>query len=184
MAFHAYTSNNKLSIPQRRLNGFTLLEMLIVLAVISLLSLIAIPSFDAWNERNAFKHAATGIASLAKQARMKALINKKNMFLIAQIEHNSCVLVSEEDSCSCATRRSCALTESSFLSLPSRWNTELSTTNNEDKIVAFNKNGTLNFASNTTLTLSSQRFRAKLVINTLGRIKLCSVQSISGIAPC
>ena len=173
MAFHAYTSNNKLSIPQRRLNGFTLLEMLVVLAVISLLSLIAIPSFDAWNERNAFKHAATGIASLAKQARMKALINKKNMFLIAQIEHNSCVLVSEVDSCSCATRQSCALTESSFLSLPSRWNTELSTTNNEDKI-----------ASNTTLTLSSQRFRAKLVINTLGRIKLCSVQSISGIAPC
>jgi len=121
---------------------------------------------------------------IAKQARMKALINKKNMFLIAQIEHNSRVLVSEEDSCSCATRQSCALTESSFLSLPSRWNTELSTTNNEDKIIAFNKNGTLNFASNTTLTLSSQRFRAKLVINTLGRIKLCSVQSISGIAPC
>ena len=79
MAFHAYTSN-KLSIPQRRLNGFTLLEMLVVLAVISLLSLIAIPSFDAWNERNAFKHAVNGIASLAKQARMKALINKKNMF--------------------------------------------------------------------------------------------------------
>ena len=65
-----------------------------------------------------------------------------------------------------------------------RWDLKISTTNNRNKVIAFNKNGTLNFASSTTLTLSSQRFNAKLVINSLGRIKLCSLQTFSGIAPC
>ena len=184
MAFHLFTSNDKIHTSKWRQDGFSLLEMLVVLAIISLLSLIAVPSFDEWNERNAFKHAATSLAALAKQARIQALLHKKDIFLITEIEHNNCVLVSAKSACSCATHQSCTISESSFLSFPSRWNTKLTTTNNTDKVVAFNKNGTLNFSSNTTLTLSSQRFRAKLVINTLGRIKLCSVQSISGIAPC
>lgn len=184
MAFQSFTSNINIKTSERTLAGFTLLEMLVVLATIGLLSVIAAPSFESWQERHAFKHAATSLASLAKQARMNALVHKKNMFLIAEVEDGKCVLLSDDVTCTCSHRQSCTLNDVSFVVPSARWDLKISTTNNRNKVIAFNKNGTLNFASSTTLTLSSQRFNAKLVINSLGRIKLCSLQTFSGIAPC
>jgi len=164
--------------------GVTLFELIVSLLVLSILSLLAAPSFQQWQEKNAFKHFATRVAELAKQTRIQALAQKETFFLIAKIESDNCLLISREENCSCATFQTCALNEASFWELPTRWNTKLSTSDNTDKVVAFNQYGTLDFGSSTTFNLSSERFNAKLTFNSLGRVRLCSDQYLAGIALC
>ncbi|WP_394221101.1 Tfp pilus assembly protein FimT/FimU [Alteromonas gracilis] len=165
-------------------NGFTLIEVLGVLLLMSILSLIAVPSFQEWQERNAFKSFATRTAALAKESRIHALTEGKTVYLITQINSEQCILISEDKSCTCSTHKSCVVNDAAFWSMPTLFKMKLKTSNGEDKTLAFNRNGSLNFGDSTTFTLTSQRYKASVIINTLGRVKLCSFQPFVGIAQC
>ncbi|MBJ2129998.1 prepilin-type cleavage/methylation domain-containing protein [Alteromonas sp. IB21] len=166
------------------MTGLSLFELLVSLLILSILSLLTVPSFQRWQEKNAFKHFATRVTELAKQTRIQSLAQQKTFYLIAKIETDNCLMVSADQDCSCASYQTCALNEASYWELPTAWNTKLRTVGSTDKTVAFNKHGTLNFGSNTTFTLSSERFNAKVTFSSLGRIRLCSEQYFVGIAPC
>ena len=164
--------------------GFTLLELLVALLLISILSVVAIPSFQEWQERNAFKQFATRLTGLAKETRIHALTQGRSIYLITKINSEQCVLISEDKHCTCATHKNCTINNAAYWPLPTLWNLQLATSNGKDKTIAFNRHGLLNFGGNTTFTLTSQRFDANVIINTLGRVKLCSVQPFTGVAPC
>jgi prepilin-type N-terminal cleavage/methylation domain-containing protein len=53
--------------------GFTLVELLIVLALIGIMSAIALPTLSSANERNAVWTASEQIGSQIRQARLKAI---------------------------------------------------------------------------------------------------------------
>lgn len=55
--------------------GFTLVELLIVIAIMSVLSAIALPAFNQWRATLNSKEAAWGIASELKLARQTAITN-------------------------------------------------------------------------------------------------------------
>ncbi len=184
MAFWTIRNEKNENGPPDKVAGLSLLELLVSLLILSILSLLTVPSFQRWQEKNAFKHFATRVTELAKQTRIHSLAQQKTFYLIAKIETDNCLLISNEQDCSCASYQTCALNEASYWELPTAWNTKLSTVGSTDKTVAFNKHGTLNFGSNTTFTLSSEHFNAKVTFSSLGRIRLCSEQSFVGIAPC
>ncbi|AGP82504.1 hypothetical protein I533_12720 [Alteromonas mediterranea MED64] len=184
MAFHLSNGKVKQTHTLNMVMGFTLLEVLIAVLLLSILSMIAAPSFQRWQERHAFKHFATHFANLARHARIYALTHKKPFYLIAKVENTHCVMISDDEHCTCSTHQSCAVNDAAYWEPPTQWSTQLATLNGTDKTVAFNQHGTLNFGSNTTFTLASQHFNGKVTINALGRVKLCSVQSVVGVASC
>lgn len=167
-----------------RARGVTLLELLIAISLAGVLSAIALPSYQMWLERNAFRHFATHLTNTAKQARIYALTQKRLYYLIAEIENANCVILSDDENCTCSTYQHCALNNDAVWVLPSKWNAKLSTLNAKDKTVVFNQHGTLNFGTNATFNLSTENFEAKVTINPLGRVKLCSDQNITGVALC
>ncbi|CAA0269307.1 conserved hypothetical protein [Alteromonas alvinellae] len=168
----------------RRAIGMSLIELLITICITGILSVSTVPSFQAWLERNDFKHFGSQLASSAKQARIYALTSKKPFYLITKFENASCVIISDDENCTCSTYRLCAQNDAAYWELPTKWNSKLTTLNAKDKTIAFNRHGTLNFGSATTFKLSSNHFAAKVTVSPLGRVKLCSEQHITGIPPC
>ena len=164
--------------------GMSLVELLIAIFITSILSVSAVPSFQMWLERTEFKVFATQLVNAAKQARIYALINKKRYYLIAKIENANCLIISDDESCTCSTYQHCALNDAAFWELPTKWNFKLITLDAKNKSIAFNQHGTLHFGNATTLKLSSNHFAAKVTISPLGRVKLCTEQDMTGVTPC
>ncbi len=59
--------------------GFTLLEMMIVLAILGVLISIAVPSFSQWRAHAAVNDAATAIMGYLKQARNMAMAENRSV---------------------------------------------------------------------------------------------------------
>lgn len=184
MAFLEGRNKNREKNGYGRAIGMSLIELLIVICITSILSVSAVPSFQAWLERNDFKYFASQLANAAKQARIYALTRKRPFYLITKFENANCVIISDDEDCTCSTYQHCAQNDAAYWELPAKWNAKLTTLNEKDKTVAFNQQGTLNFGSATTFKLSSDHFAAKVTISSLGRVKLCSEQHIIGIPPC
>jgi prepilin-type N-terminal cleavage/methylation domain-containing protein len=58
-------------VPDR--NGFTLIEMMIAVAIVSILALVAIPNYMQWNARYQLKQGTTELAGSLNLARLAAM---------------------------------------------------------------------------------------------------------------
>jgi len=65
-------------------NGFTLVECLICLAVISVLATFGYPSMTTWQERLRFRSELSTLVSSLQQAKMSAI--KANSFVVFQVK--------------------------------------------------------------------------------------------------
>lgn len=166
------------------LSGYSLLELMLTISVIVFLSALAAPSFLSYQEQVRFLHAVDNVAKFAKTARTLALTMQQPMYFIVNIHNDSCVALSEYESCDCNTLNSC--TSEHVLQPRAQLSDDiwLSTTQNDSTKVIFNSLGAVHFGSSTTLTVSSPHYSAKVTISSLGRVKACSQQSLRGIARC
>ncbi len=57
--------------------GFTLIELIVVLAILSILLFMAVPSFMGWTPRSSLKRATRDIVSSFEQARMESVKRNK-----------------------------------------------------------------------------------------------------------
>jgi len=64
------TGNSKRFLGQR---GFTLIEMMVTIGIMSIMMAIALPAFSDWRERSAAKTASDTLVAHLKQARIKAI---------------------------------------------------------------------------------------------------------------
>lgn len=165
-------------------NGYTILEVMLVTAVLSIVIMSSAPSFKVWNERTQFKQALLEVAELTKNARINALIHKTPFHVSAMGDSNNCISVSRLPSCRCNNTTSCVGdTDFTVLKLDSRQVT-LKTSSKKEKNTTFTPLGTLDFGDAATLFISSEHYTGKTVISTLGRVRTCSDNHISGVAPC
>jgi type IV fimbrial biogenesis protein FimT len=62
--------------------GFTVIELLIVLAIISILSAISIPSVVKWRQNHQLNSATRGIQSMIQRLRIQAMKEKSSVSII------------------------------------------------------------------------------------------------------
>jgi prepilin-type N-terminal cleavage/methylation domain-containing protein len=97
-----------------RSSGFTLIELMVTLAVILILAMLALPSFNSFQQRSALRGSAEQVMSLWNQARFEAAKrNQMVKFGIKTSGSNFCVglatttTTNDTTPCDCFTANAC-----------------------------------------------------------------------------
>jgi type IV fimbrial biogenesis protein FimT len=87
---------------ERRLQGFTLIELMVTLAVMAILMAVAVPSFMEFRQRTALQGAADQLVSAWDQARFEALRRDTQLYVTLRNDSGSvCLGVDTGSSCDC-----------------------------------------------------------------------------------
>lgn len=71
-------------------NGFTLLELMVVIAVFSILSAIAIPNMIGWTANRRIQSAANELNAVFQLARQRALRENADVVVLIDLANDSC----------------------------------------------------------------------------------------------
>jgi Tfp pilus assembly protein FimT len=165
-------------------DGLTLLELMVALSIFIITLLLAAPSFAQWLEANRFKHALRHVSSLAETAKVVAVASQSDVSFVVDVNGGQCAGSSRSTACDCSTVNACSIDGKEYVFSTTQTGITLLTAGNVDRVVTFNKLGAVRFGHNTTITVNSPSHSGKVVISALGRIKHCSLSSMSGIASC
>jgi len=160
----------------KQASGFTLTELMIIVAIIGILASIALPSFQGMIERNRLKEAVEGLKSDLMFARTEA-IKQSAIVNVAIVENGSdwCYGINDTNTaCACGTANDCgikAVAGNQFqgTSVDADFNTNFDF-----------RRGT---AGNGTVTISSANYAASVIVSTMGRIRVCS-SDLGGYSGC
>lgn len=94
-------------------SGFTLIEMMVVIAIISIIASIAVPSFSTFFDRYRLRGAADAMFGDLQAARMEALRNNGTVFVNIATGANWCYGMKLGSSCDCTK----ASTDANYCSL-------------------------------------------------------------------
>ena len=187
----------------RRQSGFTLVELMIVVAVVILLLVIAVPSFAKFIDRSRLKGAAEAIVSMIGSARTASV--QRNRDVAISFGGSSpawCVgangatdpgtkgdAVSTATACDCTTSSNCTVgTMSNFTIDSSNYNSV--TMGTQPSSFTFDsKLGTVSDLSSPSVTLTSPAgaYKLTLTVAPLGQPSLCvpsGSPSIPGYSSC
>lgn len=82
--------------------GFTLIELMVTLAVLAVLLVAAVPSFMEFRQRTVLEGAAEQLVSTWSDARFEALRRDRNLFVTLRNDSgNVCIGVDTADACDC-----------------------------------------------------------------------------------
>lgn len=86
----------------RRVQGFTLIELMVTLAVMAILTVVAVPAFMEFRQRTALQGAADQFVSAWDQARFDALRRDANLFVSLRNDSGAvCLGVDTTGACDC-----------------------------------------------------------------------------------
>lgn len=89
----------------RRLQGFTLIELMVTLVVMAILLVVAVPSFMEFRQRRALQGAADQFVSAWDQARFEALRRDAQLYVTLRNDSgNVCMGVDTDGSCDCRAK--------------------------------------------------------------------------------
>lgn len=164
--------------------GHTLLELMLVVSIISLLSVLAVPSLVTWRQESELKHLISTASAMAKSAKVYAITLQKPIYLVVDVTTPNCIAISESDDCSCSNVQTCQVAGRQNILNLNKFSASLNTTSGKNSLITFNPEGTVNFGGSTSLLVSNASHRAKIIISALGRVKPCTNQHIYGLAQC
>ena len=81
---------------RNRRDGFTLVELMIVIAVIGILAAIAAPSYQTYMAQRRLNGAARHLAMHLMQARSQAITTNKKIFVNVLNNHQYCFVIDED----------------------------------------------------------------------------------------
>ena len=137
--------------------GFSLMEMMIVIAIVGVLAAIAMPAFSSWKERQAVSNAAGSLLTHLKQARNLAMAENRSV----SITFSSSAYTFDAD-----TTGSCGPCKDEVISY-SQFSGSLSVSPTTTR--TFSSRGTANSGD---MTLSASGNSKILTMNVLGRAYL------------
>jgi len=154
--------------------GFTLLELMIVVAIVGIVASIAVPSFQATLDRNLLKQVTESFKSDLQFARNTAIKLSQNIRINRTTGNDGawCYGLTTNDlSCDCTEATT---TETDYCEIKRVLGNEFNPTN----MVSATGNSTFNFRRGTIgangVTFSSNIYASRVVFSSGGRIRICS----------
>ncbi|WP_157822445.1 GspH/FimT family pseudopilin [Psychromonas sp. Urea-02u-13] len=163
------------------LKGFSLIEMLIAIAVVAIILAIGLPSFKAMFDGNKLKGGSDGVYFMLSLAKTESIKRNKDIYLKITPGTNWCIGVNEDNaSCDCnATPSTCDITSINSVGYEGLTLSSTYTGPKFDRVRgAFDepdKFFTLQSGSNTSVQIR---------LNILGSVRMCGVNGVLGLYSC
>jgi type IV fimbrial biogenesis protein FimT len=165
-------------------DGFTLLELLVVLCIVVIISAIAAPSFVEWRQAIAIKSALKHTADIAKYARTLSIAERKAITLVVDASTNHCIGLTSASDCDCHVASSCHVFSQQKRLIMQSYHSVIASPVNKKALLTFDGTHGMSFGSAMTVTISNARYTGKVIINNLGRVRYCTSTSLEGIPLC
>jgi len=178
--------------------GFTLIELMVVVAIVAILAVMAAPSYRDMIERNRLRGAADDVLSVISTARAQAVkIGLDAAISVGSFDEDWCVGATSATvptggalyaggvatPCTCSNASTC-LVAGEQLAVPVRKHRGISMESG-DAFTFDGKLGTaLPLSAGRTFALTSDNHEIHVVVTPLGQARLCTPGSMAGIAAC
>ncbi len=160
---------------QRTLKGFTLVELMVTVAVLGIVAAIATPSFINWYEQTRVRNAAEAVANHLQYAHSETVKLNRDLDVIVTEGANWCLAITNSGtSCTCGSNCAYgpALASSQHQTLGSSF-TGVSLSNGEATYTFKSPSG-LTPGDNDTLEVSAGSYSASIVLSFRGLSRICS----------
>ncbi|PCJ34219.1 MAG: hypothetical protein COA75_14080 [Cellvibrionales bacterium] len=158
--------------------GFTLVELLIVIAIIAIVASIAVPSMTSFVNKNRVKRAAEEVYGLVTKARAEGVIRDKNMSVALTVvdEDEWCLGYADVVGCDC-TEGDLTVADACDVFVGDTRVQQVITSSGFDGVAMIGNNVTFNFvkgtASTGNVTLTSGDWSLKILVSGVGRVRIC-----------
>lgn len=169
--------------------GFTLIEMMTVIAILGILLALATPSFTAYFEKYRAKRAAETISAFLVNAKSESAKRNQKVYADFSITAGGtpwCVgLTTALAGCDCTSAGSCRVDGADRVVSSAEFSGVLLTNPDNGDIFTFNPERGTTTSDNVEVT-SAGGGKIRVVLSGRGRIKLCSpsTDGIGGYSPC
>ncbi|OUS09944.1 hypothetical protein A9Q89_12260 [Gammaproteobacteria bacterium 53_120_T64] len=172
--------------------GFTLIEAMIVIAIVAIVLSLAVPSFNDFFEKNRLKRAAEEVYGLITKARAEAVIRSVDMRV--DVDAGTWCLGYEErpspfdPPCNCANANSCTVDVAGTPVTQVVSGADFSGVTITESFAGVTFFDTVKgTAGNGTVSLSAADWDLDVVVSNMGRVRICapsSSQSTMGYRAC
>ncbi len=164
-------------------SGFTLVELMVVIAIAGILSSIAVPAYQGLIERNRLKEVVEGFKSDLMFAKTEAIKLSQNI-VISRSSGNTgawCYGLNIDSSCDCNEDDT---SDANFCNIKRVLGNNLSSLVNME--AAAQNNSTFDFRRGTIgaygVTFSTNTYTARVVFSDIGRVRICTPSATTGLS--
>lgn len=149
--------------------GFTLLEVLVVVAIVTVLGALAIPSFSEWQKNAQFKEGARLLASAFRQARNTAITRNLETRVVVDVPERKFHIEVGDRTNNSVNWEPLKGGETEF-SRAVTLKTTTSCNGNSATSAQFNPDGTSNTPTICIMDRTTQKYRVRIMTATSGRV--------------
>lgn len=168
-------------------HGFTLIELMVVIAIVAIVAYIAIPSYTAFIANKRLVDSAEFIQGKLNFARAEAIKQSKTIYVGVTSSTTWDVGIGDQSSCTGASAADCTVSTSvngtDNVSIPYYY-ADPGNGTDVDAVVQVRFDPVRGTASSSTITVSNSAGNLRVKVSVLGRIIVCSDTGVGNYPVC